>query len=215
MFVTPRSKDNYPSGIRFSIEDLHFIINAIGAELDTLEAGGELDKDAINPLSAIYHLESITNGEMYWELYQFLIEMTNGNKPSANITHRVMLHQLLLTEIEKFLIMLKDSNEDLKHYKLDILVLYNRLKKFEGQGLWVSAQNELITQEQLNEYQVESDWISVLDYILSELCPTEKPYEELDNFSQFEWQPHYPNTQEYRKALFWFRSQYKLTRANN
>jgi hypothetical protein len=222
MYFTKSCKEAGRGGIQFKIDDLDFIINGIEIVIEsTREAQSDdvnphltLEKDKSFSWVSVHHLDEITNGEYYWELYKILLDMLSDEPSKINLTQRVIFYQAVEDACDAFLDALSVA-EAVDYDKQDLLRIYNRIQKCNGEGAWANEGGEEITSEQLSEYLSEEHWKTLTEKLLDELFPEREKYKYLTNFSQTDWQPHLPNLQEYRKALCWINEQFGNTRGNN
>src|SRR6266516_4751979 len=80
--------------VRYSLPILDFLICGIGEQIESLEAGGELEKDAefYNPS---WYVSGVTNGELCYSLFKTIGRMTEDK--AFNLTE-----DLLLCDMEIF-----------------------------------------------------------------------------------------------------------------
>ncbi len=221
MYKTLSCYDAERDGIKFKLEDLDFIINKIGCDLENHRTLSKDDsdesfaKDDPYPVDSFYHLKYITNGEYYWGIYKCLLNMINDEPDNIDAPLKVMLY----SPIQIGLMLLVDDCELDDDYvnsdKSDLLKIHNRIEQLNGRGFWKNKLEENITKQQLSELKTEEGCKKVSESVLDELFPDREDYFYLDHFSKYDWEPYFPSHQEYRKALIWLESAFAKTNANN
>jgi hypothetical protein len=207
---------SYPTtinGTKYNLQDLDFLINEIGFDIELHKDASELKKDEPCQFHFEHYLLGITNGEYIYAVYEIIQELTSdkaSGKP--NSYKKAILHALIHSAWETFIDTLNDDKELGLEEAKDCWELYKVCCKNQNSPIWVDHNNKPISPPKLGKLSID-DWEYVCEEIEEEFITDYNWYFQ-NNYRDDKEQPYKPTPKEYKKAVSWLLEAYSNTRLN-